>query len=166
MKDLYSVQYWFVQRWKICTTLNDLYYVEWYVLRWMICITLSDLYYVERFELRWMICSVLNYLHRVELFAVQRWMIWATLNDLYYVEWFVQHWMIFYLVAKFLPPWMTCAAKELYSVERFVLRSMSRSAMDNLYNVELFGLPLIVNYRLFNECQVCLFKKILSDILH
>ena len=93
-------------------------------------------------------------------------MSFITLNDLYYVEWFVQRWMIFYFVAKFVPPRMTCTAKELYSVERFVLRWMIRSAMDDLHNVESFGLRLIVDYRLLNECQVCLFDKILEDILH
>ena len=137
--DLYSVE-WYVLRWMICTTLNDMYYVEWYVLRWVICITLSDLYYVERFELSWMICTALNYLHRVELFVVQRWMICTMLNDLYYVQWFVQRRMIFYFVAKFVPPRMTRRAKELYSVERFALRWMIRSAKDDLYNVESFGL--------------------------
>ena len=145
----------------ICTALKDLYYVEWYVLRWMICITFGDLYYVERFELRWMICTALNYLHRVELFVVQCWMICTTLNEFFYIEWFVQRWMIFYFVAKFVPPRMTCTAKELYSVERFVLCSMIRSVMDDLYNVESFGLRLIIDYWLFNECQVCLFEKIL-----
>ena len=114
-----------------------------------------------------MICTALNCLQRVELFVVQRWMICITLNEFYNVEWFVllewlvRRWMIFYFDAKFIPPPMTCTAKELYSVERFVLRWMIRSAMDDLYNVESFGLWLIIDYRVFNEWQVCLFEKIL-----
>ena len=89
-------------------------------------------------------------------------MSFITLNDLYYVEWFVQRWIIFYFVAKFVPPRMSSTAKELYSVERFVLRWMIRSAMDDLYNVESFGLRvIIIDYWFFNECQVCLFEKTL-----
>ena len=68
--------------------------------------------------------------------------------------------MIFYFVAKFVPPRMTCTAKELYSVERFVLCSMVLSVMDDSYNVESFGLRLIIDYRLVNERQVCLFEEI------
>ena len=82
-------------------------------------------------------------------------MSFITLNELYNIEWF------FKLVAKFVPPRMTCTVKELYSVERFVLRWIIRSAMDDLYNVESLGLRLIIDYRLFNEFQVCLFEKIL-----
>ena len=124
----------------------------------MVCITLSDLHYVERFELRWMICTALNYLHRVELFVVQRWMICTTLNEFYYVELFVQRWMIFYFVAKFVPPQMTCTAKELYSVERFVLRWMIRSTMDDLYNVESFGLWLLLIVG-FLMCARCAYSR-------
>ena len=112
----------------ICTTFNDiritlsdLYYVEWFVLRWKIWTTLNDLYSVELFVVRWMNWTTLHDLHNVELFVAQRWMICTTLNDLYYVEWFVPCWMIVYVAAKFVPPRMTCTAKELYSVERFVL---------------------------------------------
>ena len=150
---------------KICT---DLYYVEWFVLRWMICITLNDLYYVDWFVLRWKIWTTLNDLYSVQFFA-QSWIIcstalndlYTTLNEFYYDRWFVQRRMIFYFVAKFVPPQMTCTAKELYRVGRFVLRWMIRSAMYDLYNVESFGLRLIVDYRIFNERQVCLFEKIL-----
>ena len=155
----------------ICTALNDLYYVEWYVLRWMICIMLSDLYYVERLELRWMICAALNYLHIVELFVVQRWMICHTLNE-FYVEWFVLRWMICITLYDFLLRCKICTtsndlySKGIYSVERLVLRWMIRCMMDDLYNVESFGLRLIIDYRLFNESQVCLFEKILKVILH
>ena len=38
--------------------------------------------------------------------------------------------------------------------------------MDELDNVESFELGWIIEYRLFEECQVCLFEKILKDILH
>ena len=117
--------------WKICTTLNDLWYVEWFVLRWKIWTTFNGLYSVELFVQRWIICS-------------------TALNDLYYVEWFVQRLKVFYFVAKFVPSRTTCTAKELYSVERFVLRWVIRSAMDDLYNVGSFGLRLIIGYRLFN----------------
>ena len=119
--------------WKICTTLNDLYYVEWYVLRWMICITLSDLYYAERFELRWMICTALNYLHRVGLFVVQHLTICTALNGFYYIEWFVLRWII-------------CTTSN-----DFLLRCKICTSSNNLYSqgVERFVLRLIVDYRLF-----------------
>ena len=146
LKDLYYVEL-FVLHWMICTTFMILRH-------WMICITLHDLPSVELFVQRWIIwCTALNYLYFVELICIRWWF------D--YVEWFVQRWMIFYFVAKFLPPRMTCTAKELCSIDRFVLRWMIQSAMGDLYNVESFGLRLIIDYRLFNECQVCLFKKML-----
>ena len=69
--------------------------------------------------------------------------------------------MIFYFVTKFVRPRMTCTTKELYSVERIVLPLMIRIAMDDLYNVESSGLRLVIEYRHFNEFQVCLFEKIL-----
>ena len=63
MKDFYNVEK-FVQRWMICTMLNDLchtlngmYFVEIFELRWVICTLLNDLLYVERLALRWMICT-------------------------------------------------------------------------------------------------------------
>ena len=64
--------------------------------------------------------------------------------------------------------WKICTAfnNDLYSVERFVRRWMIRSAMDDLYKFESFGLRLIIDYELFNECQVCLFEKILWNIFH
>ena len=113
-----------------------------------------------------MIWTALNYLHRVELFVVQRWMICTMLIEFYCVVWFVLRWMIcttlndFLLRCKIVPPRMTCTAKGLYSVERFVLCLMIRSAMDDLYKVESFGLRLVIDYRFFNECQVCLIEKI------
>ena len=51
---------WFALRWKICTTLNNLYYVERFVQCWIIFTSLKDLYYVEWFVLRWKICTMLN----------------------------------------------------------------------------------------------------------
>ena len=120
MKDLYSVQQWFVQRWKICTTLNDLYYVEWFVLSWMICTTLNDLYYV-----RWVNCTMLN--------------------DLYYVEWFVQRWMIFYFLAKFMRPRMICTAlKDLYYVEWFGVRWMICTTLNHLAYDELLSIGFLM----------------------
>ena len=82
----------------ICTTLNNLYYVEWFVLRWMTCTTLNDLHYadwffsVEWFVQRWKIRTTLNDLYNVEWFAL-RWKICTTVNDLYFVKRFVQRWM-------------------------------------------------------------------------
>ena len=119
----------------------------------MICIALKDFYYVEWFVLRWIICTTLNDLCSVELF-VQYWIICTKLNNLYYVEWFVHRWIIF------------TTLKNLYKVEWFVQPWMIWSAMDELYNIESFGLRWIIEYRLFNECQVCLFEKVLQDILH
>ena len=118
--------------------------------------------YVEWLVLRWMIWNALHDLCSVGLF-VQRWIIYSTvLNYLYYVEWFVLRWMICTTLNDFLLPCKICAtSKDLYSVDRFVLRWMIRSAMDDLYNVESFGLRWIIEYRLFNECQVCLLEKIL-----
>ena len=134
--------------WKICTTFNNhLYSVEKFMLRWKICTTLKDLYYLED-------------MYYVEWFVL-RWTICTTLNDFYYVEWFVLRRMIFYFVAKFVRPRMTCTTKELYSVERIVLPLLIRSAMDDLYNAESSGLRLVIEYRLLNEFQVCLFEKIL-----
>ena len=126
-----------------------MHYVEWFVLHWKICTTLNDLYCVEWFVPRWIICTMLNDLHCVEWYVI-RLMICTTFNDLNYVAWFVQRWII-------------CTALNYlqYSVELIVLRWMIRSEMDDLYNVESFGLRLIIEYRLFNECQVCLFVKIL-----
>ena len=145
--NLYSVER-YVLRWMICTTLNDMYYVEWFVLRWVIFTTLKDLNCVEWFVHRWMICTALNYLQ-------------------YSVEWLVLRWMIFITLNDFLLRSKICiTSNDLYSVERFILRWMIRNALDDLYNVESFELRWITEYRLFNECQVCLFKKILSDILH
>ena len=43
---------------------------------------------------------------------------------------------------------------------------MIQSAMDDLLNVEAFGLQQIIEYWVFNDFQVCLFEKILKDILH
>ena len=83
---------WFLQRWMICATLNDLYY------------TLNDLYYVERFAIRRMICTTLKDLYNVELFLL-RWKLCTTLNDLYCVERFVLCWMI------------RSAVDDLYNVE-------------------------------------------------
>ena len=51
----------------ICTTLNEMYYVEWFALPWMICTVLNGLYYVGWFVLRWMICTTLNDLYYVDL---------------------------------------------------------------------------------------------------
>ena len=151
--DLYSAER-FVLRWMICTTLNDLYYVEWFVLRWKICTRLNDFYYVEWFVLRWMICITLNDLYYV------RWVTCTTLNNLNYVAWLVQRWMICTTLNDFLLPCKICAtSKDLYSVDRFALRWMIRSAMDDLYNVESLGLRWTTEYRLFKECQVCLLEK-------
>ena len=140
--NLYSVER-YVLRWMICTTLNDMYYVEWFVLRWVIFTTLKDLNCVEWFVHHWMICTALNYLQ-------------------YSVEWFVLRWMIFITLNDFLLRSKICiTSNDLYSVERFILRWMIRNALDDLYNVESSEPRWITEYRLFNECQVCLFKKIL-----
>ena len=81
--------------WKICTAFgDDLHSVERFILCWMICTTVNDLYYVEWYTLRWMICTAaLNYLYSVES-SVQRWMICTTLNDLHNIEWFLLRWKI------------------------------------------------------------------------
>ena len=107
-----------------------------------------------------MIYTALSYLYSVKLFAVQRWIICTTLNDLYYIEWFVLRWMIYTTLSDFLLPRNICAtSNDLYSVERFVLTWMVWSAKYDFYNVESFGLRWIVEYRLFNKCQMCLFEK-------
>ena len=113
----------------ICTTLNDLYYVEWFVLRWMIWTTLNDLNYVEWYVQSWKICTTLKDLYYVEWFVLL-WMICTTLNDLNYVEWYVQSWMI------------CTALNDLYYVEWI------RSAMNALYNSESFGIRWIIEYQL------------------
>ena len=170
MNDLYFVE-WFVLRWTICTALNDLYYVEWFLLRWVICTTLNDLnyvawfaqrwiicstalndlYYVEWFVLRWvtcttlndlnyvrcMICTALSYLFSVELFVVQYWIICTTLSDFYYVEWFFTYLQNLCDLEWFAQRWKICTTW------------MIRSAMDDLYNVDSFGLRWIIEYRLF-----------------
>ena len=130
--------------WKIFTVSNnDLYSVDWFVLHCMICTTLNHLNKVTWFAQRWIICS-------------------TALNYLCYIEWFVLRWMICTTLNDFLFSCKICATpNDSYSVERFVLRWMIRSAMDDLYNVESFRLQWIIGYRLFNECQVCLFEKIL-----
>ena len=81
--NMYYVE-WFVLRWVICTTLNDLNYVVWFVQHWIICTALNDLYYVEWFVLRW-ICTTLNDLQSVERFALS-WMIWSAMDDFYNAE--------------------------------------------------------------------------------
>ena len=158
----------FVQRSiMICTALKDLYYVEWFALCCMICITLNDLYYIEWFVLRWKIWSTLNDLYSLKLFA-QSWIICNTaLHDLCNLEWFLLRWMICAMLNDFLIRCKICTtSNDLYSqriIQRWKICTtwMIRSAMDDLYNVELFGLPLIIDYWLFNECQVPLFEKIL-----
>ena len=143
---------WFVLHWMIFTTLNDMYYVEWFVLRWMICITLNDLYYVEWFVLRWMICTALHYL--TELNYLQCSVEWFVLR-----EWFLLRWMIcimlndFHNVERFFT-----LLQNLYVLDWFV---QPRNYTDDLYNLESFGLLSLIEYRLFNECQECLFEKIL-----
>ena len=146
--------------WKICTAFNnDLYSVERFALRWMICNTLNDSYYVEWFVLRWMICITLNDLNYVAWFA-QRWIICSTaLNYLYYVDWFVLRWMICTTLNDFLLHCKICAtSNDLYSVERFVLRWMIRSTMDDLYNVESFGLWLLLIIG-FLMCARCAYSR-------
>ena len=83
LNNLHYVE-WFVLRWKFWTTLNDLYKVELFVVqRWMICTTLNDiirrckifitandLYIVERFILRWMIRSPMDDLYNAESFGL------------------------------------------------------------------------------------------------
>ena len=79
----YSVKLFVVQRWIICTTLNDLYYVEWFIQRWaifyflekfvqpqMICTMLKDSYYLEWFGVRSMICTILNHLGYDQLLCI------------------------------------------------------------------------------------------------
>ena len=68
----------------ICTTLNDLYYVEWFVQHWMICNSLNYMYYVEWYVLH-------SYFSE---WFVQHWMICTALNDSDYAGWFVQRWII------------------------------------------------------------------------
>ena len=119
----------------IYTALKDLHYVEWFVLRWMVCSTLNDLNYVTWFVQRWMICT--------------------TLNELYYVEWFVQRWIIFYFLAKLVRPQKICTAStDLYYD--------NDSAFDGWF-IHRWVIWATMNYwnRLYNECQVCLFEKIL-----
>ena len=66
-------------RWKICTTLNDLYSFELFVHRSMICTTLNDLCYVEWFL---KICATLNDSYSFER-IVLRWMVQSVMDDLY-----------------------------------------------------------------------------------
>ena len=139
----------------ICTTLNNMYYVERFVLRSVICTTFKDLNYVS------------NDLYSVELFAQSLIICSTTLNDFYYVEWVLLRWMICTTLNDFLLRCKICTtSNDLYSqgiIQRWKICTTLnvRSAMDDLYNVESFGLRLIIDYRLFNECQVCLFEKIL-----
>ena len=143
---MYYVE-WFVLRWMICTTLNDLHCVEWFVLCWMICITLNDMYYVEWFVLRWMICTTLHDLHSVELF-VQCWIICTTLNGLYYVKWLVQRWMNFYFLAKFVRPWMICTAlKDLCCIEWFRARWIICTTLNHLGYNELLSIGFLMSTR-------------------
>ena len=156
----------------ICTALKDLYYVEWFVLRWMICTTLSDLYYVEWFVLRWKIWTTLNDLYSVELFA-QSWIICSTgLNDLYYVEWALLRWMICITLNDFLLRCKICTtSNDLYSqgiIQRWkICTTLNDSECDGWFVQRwIIWTRWIIEYQLFNECQVYLFEKILSDILH
>ena len=91
MKDLYYVERFalrwrYVLRWMICTTLNDLYYVEWFLLCWMICTMLND------FLLRYKICTTSNDLYNQGI--IQRWKNCTTFNDSDCDGWFVQRWII------------------------------------------------------------------------
>ena len=80
----------------IWTRLKELHYVPWFVIRWMIWTTWNDLYSVqflcsvELFVHCSMICITLNNFEK----SVRRWMIRAAFKDLYYVEWFGVWWMI------------------------------------------------------------------------
>ena len=140
--DFYSFER-FALRWMICTTMN-MYYIEWFVLRWVICTTLKDLNYVEWFVQRWIICTEMNYL-------------------LYSIEWFVLRWLIFITLNDFLLRCKICTtSNDLYSqgiIQRWkICTTLSDSDYDGWFvNVESFGLLLIIGYRLFNECWLCLF---------
>ena len=137
----------------ICTALKDLYYVEWFVLRWMICITLNDLHYVEWFVLRWKIWTTLNDMYYVE-WILLRWMICITLNDLYNVEWFFTSLQNLCDLERFVQRWQICT-------------TLNDSECDGWFVQRwIIWTRWIIEYQLFNECQVYLFEKILSDILH
>ena len=142
----------------ICTTLNDLYYVEWFVLRWMICITLNDLYYVEWFVLRWKIWTTLNDLYSVELFA-QSWIICSTaLNDLYYVEWVLLRWMILqnlYHLKWLVQPRNYTALKDLYYVEWFGVRWMICTTLNHLGYDELLSIGFLMSARCAYSKKYC-----------
>ena len=75
--------------------------------------------------------------------------------------------MIYTTLSDFLLPRKICAtSNDLYNAERFVLPRMVWSAKYDLYNIESFGLRSIVVYRRFDKCQMCLFEKMLQNILH
>ena len=140
----------------ICTTLNDMYYVEWFVLRWVICTTLKDLSYVEWFVQRWIICTELNCLQYCVEWFVLRWMSFITLNDLYYVEWFVQRWMIFYFLAKFVRPRKICTAlTDLYYVEWFGVRWMICTTLNHLGYDELLSIGFLLKARCAHSKKYC-----------
>ena len=119
----------------IYTALKDLHYVEWFVLRWMVCSTLNDLNYVTWFV-------------QLELFVL-RWMSCITLNDLYNVEWF------------FTSEQNLCDLKRFVQ-HRQICTTLNDSAFDGWF-IQRWVIWVTMNYwnRLYNECQVCLFEKIL-----
>ena len=90
----------------ICAVLKHLHHVEWFVLRWKIWTTLNDLYSVELFVQGWIICTTaLNGLYNVEWIFTSlqnlydlEWLVqprnYTALKDLYYFECFGVQWMI------------------------------------------------------------------------
>ena len=107
-----------------------MYYAEWFVLRWVICTMLKDLNYVEWSVQRWLICG-------------------TALNDLYYVEWVLLHWMICTTLNNFLLCCKICTTSNGLCSQGIIqhwkiFTTLTRSAMDDLYNVKSFGLRLII----------------------
>ena len=135
----------------ICTTSNNMYYVEWFALRGVICTTV-----------RWMIWTTLNDLCSVELF-VQQWIICSTaLNCLHYVKWFVkvewfaERWMIFYFVSRFVWPQMICTAlNNLYYAELFGVRWIICATLNHLDYDELLIIGLLVSVRCAYSRKYC-----------
>ena len=79
-------------------------------------------------------------------------MICITLNDLSNAEWFFASLKSLCVLKWFLQRLKICTA-------------LIWSAIDDLHNVESFGLRWIIEYRLLNKCQMCLFEKILYNIV-
>ena len=139
----------------ICIRLIDLYYVEWFVLRWKIWTTLNDLCSAELFARSWIICSTaLNDLHNVE-WVLLRWMICTTLNNLYNTKWFFTSLQNLYDLERLVQPRNYTALKDLNRVEWFGVQWMICTTLSHLDCNQLLIIGFLMSTRWTYSRKYC-----------